>query len=50
LQTPRLPLPSLADAKLWQALWPGFAVLMSRSGWQAEEAVANLPLRLAVRV
>ena len=28
----------------------GFAVLISRSVWQAEEAVANLPLRLAVRV
>jgi hypothetical protein len=29
---------------------PGFAVLPSHSIWQAEEAVANLPLRLAVRV
>ena len=29
--------------------WPGFAVWISRSVWQAEEAVANLPLRLAVR-
>ena len=29
---------------------PGFAVSISRSVWQAEEAVANLPLRLAVRV
>ncbi len=29
---------------------PGFAVWVSRSVWQAEEAVANLPLRLAVRV
>jgi hypothetical protein len=32
------------------ALLLGFAVLISRSVWQAEEAVANLPLRLAVRV
>ena len=31
------------------ACLPGFAVGISRSGWQAEEAVANLPLRLAVR-
>ena len=30
--------------------WPGFAVWISRSVRQAEEAVANLPLRLAVRV
>ena len=30
--------------------WPGFAVPISRSVWQAEEAVANLPLLLAVRV
>ena len=29
---------------------PGFAVLQSLSIWQAEEAVANLPLRLAVRM
>jgi hypothetical protein len=33
-----------------RAFLPGFAVWISRSGWQAEEAVANLPLRLAVRV
>ena len=32
------------------ACLPGFAVLISRSVWQAEEAVASLPLRLAVRV
>ncbi len=30
--------------------WPGFAAVPSRTVWQAEEAVANLPLRLAVRV
>jgi hypothetical protein len=28
---------------------PGFAISILRSVWQAEEAVANLPLRLAVR-
>ena len=31
------------------AFLPGFAFLMRFSVWQAEEAVANLPLRLAVR-
>ena len=30
--------------------WPGFAISIFRLVWQAEEAVANLPLRLAVRV
>jgi hypothetical protein len=29
---------------------PGFSVAPSRSVWQAEEAVANLPLRKAVSV
>jgi hypothetical protein len=33
-----------------RAFLPGFAVSIPRSVWQAEEAVANLPLRLAVRV
>jgi hypothetical protein len=32
------------------AFLPGFAVWISRSVLQAEEAVANLPVRLAVRV
>ena len=32
------------------ACLPGFAVSPPRPVWQAEEAVANLPLRLAVRV
>jgi hypothetical protein len=33
-----------------RAFSPGFAVSISRSVWQAEEAVANLSVRLAVRV
>jgi hypothetical protein len=33
-----------------RAFLPGFAALESRSVWQAEEAVAYLPLRVAVRV
>jgi hypothetical protein len=41
LRTPRFPP---------RAFSPGFAVSISRSVWQAEEAVANLPVRLAVRV
>jgi hypothetical protein len=33
-----------------RAFLPGSPVLVPFSVWQAEEAVANLPLRLAVRV
>jgi hypothetical protein len=41
---------ALHEGSAAEPSWPGFAVSPSRSVWQAEEAVANLPLRLAVRL